>query len=347
MLKIAVFGFFQPDSVAAAYRSPVSSGAFMRTVWEMEPPATRIGSLGTGEAPCFVKLTTLGTSQPVYVQLISERLASGAGLLNCDGYVLILDAVKILAPHTIHSALMRLHSTHPGADLIIAAGRQNEPEALSSDEIRALLGLNPALPIYPYVPEEPKTVHRLIRRLARYVDNPDRIAPPIFTGVAAVVPPAPPDTSTSSAAPAAPPAAPHIHGLDHVAITVSNLERALEFYQGILGFRLLGYLDPHDERGAVTAYLDTGHGRIELFSFTNAATQQPAPSDNTQIGLRHLALRVTGLDAIAEQLACAGVTFTMTPKTSTLSGIRLAFFTDPDGTLIELVEGDLNFTRPA
>ena len=29
---------------------------------------------------------------------------------------------------------------HPGADLIIAAGRQNEPDALSSDEIREVLG---------------------------------------------------------------------------------------------------------------------------------------------------------------------------------------------------------------
>lgn len=345
MLKIAVFGFFQPETTTRPYRPPVNGRDFMRIVWAMEPPATRIGSLGMDDAPCFVKLTTLGTSQPVYVQLIGEQLAAGVGLLHCDGYVLIVDAVKLLASQTIQNALRRLHHVHPGADMIIAAGRQNEPDALSSDEIRAVLGLNPALPVYPYVPDEPKTVHRLIRRLARYVDTPDRIAPPIFAGDQPVTLAAAP-TPEPLAPPAEPPA-PRIHGLDHVAITVSDLDRALDFYRGILGFRVMGYLfDPDDERGAKTAYLDTGQGRIELFSFSRVPTQPAPPSDNTQVGLRHLALRVTGLDAIAEQLACAGVEFTMLPKTSPRSGIRLAFFRDPDGTLIELVEGDLHFTQP-
>jgi catechol 2,3-dioxygenase-like lactoylglutathione lyase family enzyme len=41
---------------------------------------------------------------------------------------------------------------------------------------------------------------------------------------------------------------------------------------------------------------------------------------------------------------CAGVPFTIEPK-NIPGGVRIAFFTDPDGTSIELIEGDLVFTR--
>ncbi len=67
-------------------------------------------------------------------------------------------------------------------------------------------------------------------------------------------------------------------------------------------------------------------------------------ADDMRAGLQHLALHVTDLDAIAGQLACAGVPFTIEPK-NIPGGVRIAFFTDPDGTSIELIEGDLVFTR--
>ena len=60
--------------------------------------------------------------------------------------------------------------------------------------------------------------------------------------------------------------------------------------------------------------------------------------------LQHFALRVTDLDAIAKPLIEAGVPFTRLPVT-TASGVRMAFFTDPDGTLIELIEGDSTYSR--
>jgi len=132
MLKIAVFGFYRPDhfhTEADDYDLPASTQRFMRIVWEMEPPATRIGA---PETSGFVKLTGLA-SEPVYVQALSDRLAPGAALCNCSGYIAIIDAVKILAPKTIQSTLRRLYELQPEAYLIIAAARQNEPDALSSD----------------------------------------------------------------------------------------------------------------------------------------------------------------------------------------------------------------------
>lgn len=358
MLKIVVFGFYGPDQSPArplerdAYCSPVTTGEFMRTAWELEPPESRVGVAGV-DPPSFAKLTHIA-SQPVYIQSLSRRLTPGAASLNADGYVAIIDAVKILAPRTIKYALQRLYELQPPAHLLIAAGRQNEPEALSSDEIREILGLHPDLPIYPYVPSEPKTVARMLRRLARYIEDPLRTAPPVFAGtdttpkgaeVAPGAPPAPADPPAGEADSAAVAERAYIHGLAHVAVTVSDLGRALDFYRGLLGFRVLGQLEyPNDPRGFMITYLDAGHGVIKLFSHSQTATQPPLPSDNTRLGLQSIALRVTGLDMIAEQLMCAGVSFTMTP-TEGVSRARIAYLTDPDGTLIELIEGEIHYTR--
>ncbi|HEX3053884.1 MAG TPA: VOC family protein [Aggregatilineaceae bacterium] len=346
MLKIAVFGFYAPDQTRVVssndYISPVDTEDFMRIVWQIEPTETRIGVGGT-EVPCFVKLTQLA-SQPVYVQSLSNRMAPGAALLNCDGYVAIIDAVKILAPKTIQNTLRRLSEQHPQAHLIIAAGRQNEPEALSSDEIRQILGLHVDLPIYPFVPTESKTVARLIKRLARYIDDPKRLAPPIFAGEVVISVEDAIPTAVEVALPKAP-ARPRIYELAHVAITISDLNRSLDFYRGLLGFRLLGQIDfPDDTTGKVVTQLDTGRGVIELFSYTNPPAQAAPDTSQMPIGLRHLALRVGGLDLIVEQLMCAGVEFTLEP-TEAAGGIRHAVLLDPDGIAIELIEGDVVYSR--
>jgi catechol 2,3-dioxygenase-like lactoylglutathione lyase family enzyme len=338
MLKIGIFGFYHPDE-ARRHLSPVSTREFMRTVWEMDPPERRSGDLP--DVPGFVKLATI-TTQPVYVQALGEDMAHTAGLLDCDGYIAIIDAVKILAPKAIQRALHRLYEMHPHADLIVAAGRQNEPDALSSDEIREILGLNPDLLVMPYVLSEPKTVHRLIRRMVRYIDNPDRIPPPIFAG--GIPPAAPaPDPEPQTREEKRP--VPRIHGLEHVAIIVSDLDRALDFYRGLLGFRVLGHVDfPDDARGRTLTHLDTGRGILELISFKHDPVPPGERPADTRAVLHHFALRVTDLEAIAKLLMDAGVTFTRTPVT-TSSGGRVAFLTDPDGTLIELVEGDRVYSR--
>jgi catechol 2,3-dioxygenase-like lactoylglutathione lyase family enzyme len=340
MLKIGVFGFYHADEVRQRL-SPVRTRDFMRAIWEMDPPDRRLGN--GPDVPGFVKLTTV-TSQPVYVQAVSDEMACAAGLLNCDGYVAIIDAVKILAPKKIQTALRRIYDLQPYADLIIAAGRQNEPDALSSDEIRSILGLNPGLLVMPYVLTEDKTVQRLVRRLVGYVENPDRVPPPIFKGerppvqVIATPESAPLDRSAR-------PPLPRIHGLDHVTLIVADLERSLAFYRGSLGFRLLGHVDfPEDIRGRTLTHLDTGRGLLELVSFAHDPAQPGGTPGDTHTLLQHFALRVTDLDAVARSLLEAGVTFTRMPVT-TANGVRVAFLTDPDGTLIELIEGNIVYSR--
>lgn len=351
MFKIAVFGFYGPDQARIAaeddsHLSPVDTESFMRLVWAMEPVESRIGP--GGSAPCFVKLTGL-SSQPVYVQSLSNRMAPGAGLLRCDGYVAIIDAVKILAPRTIQTALQRLAALRPDAHLIIAAGRQNEPDALSSDEIRAVLGLHRDLPVYPYVLAEPKTVHRLIRRLARYIDDPGRIAPPIFTGEEAA--PAPAREPGASEQTLPPPAAempaplPHVHGIAQVGIAVADLDRSLDFYRGLLGFRVLGQFD-WPQAGLTITHLDSGRTLLELVSGAEPLESETPAQDPRPLrpGARHITLRVTDLDAIVDQLVCANVPLLHAPATL-MDGVRLAAVADPDGTPVVLFEGNIAYRR--
>jgi catechol 2,3-dioxygenase-like lactoylglutathione lyase family enzyme len=133
----------------------------------------------------------------------------------------------------------------------------------------------------------------------------------------------------------------------HITVSVSNREAALSFYRDQLGFPYLGRLDYPNQIGLVIDFLDIGNnGILEVFSFSKAPVK---PSeflpDDRQLGMRHIAFRVKGVDATAARLKQAGIEFIMDPFTSA-SGLRIAFFKDPDGTKIEIVEGQLHFQYP-
>ncbi len=302
----------------------------MRVVWELEPPASRIGH--DPDMVRFAKLTKLFI-RPVYVQALSDEMASSAGLLKSDGYIAIIDAVKILAPNAIRAALRRLATLNPQADLIIAAGRQNEPDALSSEEIREVLDLHPGLLVMPYVPDQPKTVYRIVRRLARYIDNPQHIPTPIFAGdvyaappVVEAVPPPPEDT---------PAPVPRIHSMAGVSVAVRQMARSLVFYRDLLGFRVLGPVEDSDRQGRAVVHLDTGRGVLQLVE-VGAAMHESSQA--------HLVLRVVALDALVAALAAAGARVLSAPA-PTPYGVRRAVLADPDGLPVELVEGEVIYPR--
>ena len=133
----------------------------------------------------------------------------------------------------------------------------------------------------------------------------------------------------------------------HVTVSVSDVKRSLTFYRDLLGFPVLGRLYYTNAIGLVIDFLDIGNnGILEIFSFTKAPTK---PSefiyDDLQVGLRHIAFRVKNVDAMAGRLKQAGVEFTLNPVDA-VGGVRIAFFKDPDGTLVEIMEGELDYHSP-
>src|SRR5262245_8273012 len=77
-----------------------------------------------------------------------------------------------------------------------------------------------------------------------------------------------------------------IEQLDHLALTVTDLERSIKWYQNVLGLERR-----HQEVWLLPVMLCAGTTCVELFP-ADTKTHLPAPDYHQSIGLRHFAFRV-------------------------------------------------------
>ena len=124
---------------------------------------------------------------------------------------------------------------------------------------------------------------------------------------------------------------------DHVAITVRDMERSVAFYRDLLGFDVLGQLLVNEGRQKLV-YLRSGGAHVELFEFRDHDAETVVGVPDTVGGFKHLALQTDDVDGLAVRLKAAGIEFTVDPLDAE-GGVRLAFFLDPDGNLLEIVSG--------
>jgi glyoxylase I family protein len=114
-----------------------------------------------------------------------------------------------------------------------------------------------------------------------------------------------------------------VDDIHHVSLNVSDVERALGFYCGVLGLAQL----PRPDFPFGGAWLDAGNGRqVHLI---HAAV----PVDLGQ----HVAFRVTDLDHVIGALRTAGVDVGDARPVGDTS-IRQAFVSDPDGNRLEFTQ---------
>jgi lactoylglutathione lyase len=145
-----------------------------------------------------------------------------------------------------------------------------------------------------------------------------------------------------------------IRRLSHHGLCVSDLERALAFYRDGLGFAevsRLRFADPGTRKllGLPGAALDAVYLRrdgttLELLHFPQPGTQlAPGPRPMNQAGLTHLSFLVDDLDGVLAKLRALGArVLEATRLDGRGRGPSAIFVTDPDGTRIELVEGDFD-----
>lgn len=141
-------------------------------------------------------------------------------------------------------------------------------------------------------------------------------------------------------------------GLDHVSVTVADLERSVAFYHDLLGIPVFGTgLEQSPSVAAVTgsgtarfryADLDLGSGQIlELLQYLEPKGTPHRPSVYDP-GSGHLAVRVDNLDTALGRLAGAGIRARSEPvdlsEPEWWAGARVVYVSDPDGVAVELVE---------
>ncbi len=120
----------------------------------------------------------------------------------------------------------------------------------------------------------------------------------------------------------------------HTGLTVSDLDDAIAWYGEHLGMTKLEGRWAVPEHGLEIAYLCSGNGvRVELFQNTNA-DKLPA------VGRDHLAFTVADMAAEIAKLEAAGVEVTIPPTHVDAARLTYAFFADPDGNKLELVQPD-------
>jgi catechol 2,3-dioxygenase-like lactoylglutathione lyase family enzyme len=121
----------------------------------------------------------------------------------------------------------------------------------------------------------------------------------------------------------------HILATHHIALATMHFDRLREFYTETLGLPVLGGFP--EQR---ILFLDAGTTAIELAE--EAETERPAGA----CGWAHIALEVKDVDAAYTVLSARGVPFHIPPEDfpPDAPAVRIAFCTDPDGNVIELLQ---------
>lgn len=134
--------------------------------------------------------------------------------------------------------------------------------------------------------------------------------------------------------------------IDHIAITVKDLDRAIDFYSSIFGFSILKVKEKI-ELGVRYAVLKAGQVNLELITpLKGEAMEQQLVGEGFEgiiaklcgeAGLNHLSFHVDNLNETCEELKNKGVR-SLARVTSSKRGSKQAFITDPEGNLIELIQ---------
>ncbi|WP_323190320.1 VOC family protein [Halostella sp. PRR32] len=132
---------------------------------------------------------------------------------------------------------------------------------------------------------------------------------------------------------------------NHYGITVSDLDRAVEFYRDAVGLDEVDRFSVSGEAFATGVgvdgasgdfvHLDAGETRVELVEY--GPTDENATAENvTQAGAKHLGLSVSDLDSFYDELP--DHIDTVSEPQTTESGTRILFLRDPEGNMVEVLE---------
>lgn len=149
--------------------------------------------------------------------------------------------------------------------------------------------------------------------------------------------------------------------VNHIGITVSNLEQSIIFYEALTGKKIANQDQIGGERMAQSqglkdtlikyANLQLGNVNIDLLEYVTPQSSR-ANYSNDQISAMHMCFEVEDLPAAMARLKEIGIEpegepiyFEAQDGLKAGFGTGVAYFTDPDGTNLELIAPKGPFTR--
>lgn len=128
-----------------------------------------------------------------------------------------------------------------------------------------------------------------------------------------------------------------LSAIHHIAIIVSDYEKAKEFYVEKLGFEVIRE-NFRKEQEDWKLDLRIGDGsdatELEIFAEKNPPKRVNRPE---ACGLRHLAFRVDDIEEVVQELKTLGIECEPIRR-DTYTDKKMTFFFDPDGLPLELHE---------
>lgn len=119
---------------------------------------------------------------------------------------------------------------------------------------------------------------------------------------------------------------------DHVHLRSPDPEATAQFYERMFGAEVLRSV----QQGKPRVDLDLGGLKVFIAQAATGDKIGAAPT-SPYLGLDHIGLTVTGIDAAVAELKAKGAEFTMEP-TTIRPNVRIAFLRGPQGVAIELVD---------
>ncbi len=148
-----------------------------------------------------------------------------------------------------------------------------------------------------------------------------------------------------------------VEGVHHFSFSVTDLDRTLAFYTGVLGLRLVsrkrncyatlgtalfgtrwGVSQPQAD--LELAVVDVGGTRVEFIEYKDPKAQA-YHGNPSRAGSAHLAFCVGDIEGTRRRLEAAGVEFHSPINTfmeNPRSEWKWCYFRDPDGIILELVQ---------
>jgi catechol 2,3-dioxygenase-like lactoylglutathione lyase family enzyme len=151
-------------------------------------------------------------------------------------------------------------------------------------------------------------------------------------------------------------------GLHHAGLTVSNLDRSVEFYRDVVGLKLIvpqtqvlsgPKVDEMTGIPGVAMKLAmfevSKNHRLALVEYVKPASSLQYALPITNIGSIHVAFRVSDIETKVREMKAKGVYFITVmniPTNGPFVGWKYIYFKDPDGITLELVEDHNATTNP-